>query len=41
MPIEGTAYLSDAQAADLLDGKWGANIHTTANPGGELREQMK
>ncbi len=39
-PIEGTATLNDAQAADLLGGKWYANIHTAANPGGELRGQM-
>jgi CHRD domain len=39
-PIEGNATLTDAQAADLLSGKWYANIHTAANPGGELRGQM-
>ena len=39
-PIEGTATLTDSQAADLLAGKWYANIHTGANPGGELRGQM-
>ena len=39
-PIEGTAVLSEAQVADLLTGKWCANIHTAANPGGELRGQM-
>jgi hypothetical protein len=39
-PIEGTATLTENQAADLLAGKWYANIHTTANPGGELRGQM-
>ena len=39
-PIEGTATLSDAQMGDLLAGKWYANIHTQANPGGELRGNM-
>lgn len=39
-PIEGSATLTDNQAADLLAGKWYANIHTAANPGGELRGQM-
>ena len=29
-----------SQAADLLAGKWYANIHTGGNPGGELRGQM-
>ncbi|WP_407121647.1 CHRD domain-containing protein [Bradyrhizobium sp. STM 3561] len=39
-PIQGHATLTEAQAADLLGGKWYANIHTAANPGGELRGQM-
>ncbi|MET4069713.1 hypothetical protein ABID58_004517 [Bradyrhizobium sp. S3.2.6] len=39
-PIHGTATLTETQAADLLAGKWYANIHTAANPGGELRGQM-
>ncbi|MBR1090310.1 CHRD domain-containing protein [Bradyrhizobium manausense] len=39
-PIQGTATLTENQAADLLAGKWYANIHTALNPGGELRGQM-
>ncbi|TWA94284.1 CHRD domain-containing protein [Bradyrhizobium stylosanthis] len=39
-PIQGTATLTETQATDLLEGKWYANIHTGANPGGELRGQM-
>jgi len=39
-PIKGTATLTDAQMADLMAGKWYANIHTAANPGGEIRGQM-
>ncbi|WP_083839175.1 CHRD domain-containing protein [Bradyrhizobium sp. STM 3809] len=36
-PITGAAALTDAQADDLLAGKWYANIHTRTNPGGEIR----
>ena len=37
---EGSAQLSDAQEADLLAGKFYANIHTTVNSGGEIRGQV-
>lgn len=37
---EGSATLTAAQAADLMAGRWYANIHTKANPGGEIRGQM-
>lgn len=39
-PFEGTTALNDAQAADLLAGKLYLNIHTEANPDGELRGQL-
>ncbi len=40
-PIGGATQLTDAQAADLLAGKWYFNVHTQANPGGEIRGQLK
>jgi hypothetical protein len=39
-PVKGEATLTDAQAADLLGGKLYLNIHTAANPGGEIRGQV-
>jgi hypothetical protein len=36
----GTVTLSDPQEADLLAGKWYANIHTATNGGGEIRGQV-
>ncbi|MBI1187852.1 MAG: CHRD domain-containing protein [Alphaproteobacteria bacterium] len=36
-PISGTATLTEAQAADLLAGRYYVNVHTAANPGGEIR----
>ena len=36
-PIKGTATLTDAQIADLNAGKVYFNVHTAANPGGEVR----
>ena len=37
---EGSATLTDAQAADLMAGKYYVNIHTEANKGGEIRGQV-
>lgn len=39
-PFKGSATLTDAQASDLMAGLWYVNIHTAANPGGELRGQL-
>jgi len=39
-PVSGSATLTDAQAADLAGGKYYINIHTAANPGGEIRGQV-
>jgi hypothetical protein len=39
-PVTGTATLTDAQMKELESGKWYANVHTTANPGGEIRGQV-
>jgi hypothetical protein len=39
-PVEGSATLTDAQAADLVAGRYYINIHTAANPGGEIRGQV-
>lgn len=38
---QGRAALTAAQAADLLAGRWYANIHTARHPGGEIRGQMR
>ena len=39
-PFEGETTLTDAQASDLMAGKWYFNIHTPANKGGEIRGQV-
>jgi hypothetical protein len=37
---QGSATLTDAQAAALMDGKMYVNVHTKAHPGGEIRAQV-
>ena len=39
-PIDGKATLTAQQAKELVDGKWYFNLHTAANPGGEIRGQV-
>ncbi len=38
--FEGEAIITPTQAQDLLAGRWYFNIHTAANPGGEIRGQV-
>ena len=38
--FEGSATLTDAQATELMAGKWYVNIHTAANKAGEIRGQL-
>jgi CHRD domain len=39
-PADGSATLTDAQAADLEAGKYYVNVHTGTNPAGEIRGQV-
>jgi hypothetical protein len=40
-PIVGSATLTPAQVDQVKQGLWYVNLHTAANPGGELRGQVK
>jgi hypothetical protein len=40
-PIVGSATLTPAQVDQLKSGLWYINLHTAANPGGEIRGQVK
>jgi hypothetical protein len=40
-PVHGvTPALTDQQVQQLMNDKWYVNVHTKANPGGELRGQL-
>ena len=39
-PIKGDATITNEQKAQLLEGKWYVNLHTAANPDGEIRGQV-
>lgn len=39
-PIRGSTQLTAAQVNDVTDGRWYVNLHTAANPDGEIRGQI-
>lgn len=39
-PIKGVVTLTSAQAEELLADRWYVNLHTAANPNGEVRAQV-
>jgi hypothetical protein len=39
-PVTGEGSLSAAQVSDLTNGQCYVNVHTAANPGGEIRGQL-
>jgi hypothetical protein len=39
-PTTGSATLTEEQVTQLTAGQWYANVHTAANPGGEIRGQL-
>lgn len=40
-PLTGSATLTPAQVSDLMNGQCYVNVHTAANPGGEIRGQLE
>ncbi|MBI1172890.1 CHRD domain-containing protein [bacterium] len=40
-PSKGSAKLTPDQVKQVMDGMWYVNIHTAANPKGEIRGQVK
>jgi len=39
-PIKGQATLTPEQAQQMMGGEWYVNVHTQANPNGEIRGQV-
>jgi hypothetical protein len=39
-PVTGSVTLTDDQAKELASSKLYVNVHTAANPGGEIRGQI-
>jgi hypothetical protein len=39
-PLSGSATLTAAQATEMMNGQCYVNVHTAANPGGEIRGQL-
>ena len=39
-PIAGSATLTSEQAQQMMAGEWYINVHTQANPAGEIRGQV-
>jgi CHRD domain len=39
-PMTGSATLTPGQAAEIMAGEWYVNLHTAANPNGEIRGQI-
>lgn len=39
-PASGSATLTEDQVKEFMDGKIYVNVHTAANPGGEIRGQL-